>query len=235
MHVSAGFIVFPLLWLVNIHVLRHAWRYTDWIYTLTHIWLLYYYISLSLRENILKVVRGSAGASEPLRWGCAMCAIAPPQNGSNIRPWWIYHHYVSSVMSVIVLTWPAGSKCVVVKPVAPLVAPAPRRGRVPPPHRRSWESFLPQFTWYFLYQGLVQFFQARYQKARHYARRALGKADHMDIANSETINEFHAGLWIIVALVVIAQGWQVRLSPLARSLAPPRDDDAPPSPPPRRS
>jgi hypothetical protein len=32
----------------------------------------------------------------------------------------------------------------------------------------------------------------------------------MDISNTETIAEFHAGLWIIVGLVVTAQGWQVR-------------------------
>lgn len=34
-------------------------------------WLLYYYVTLALRENILNV------------------------NGSFIKPWWILHHYVS--------------------------------------------------------------------------------------------------------------------------------------------
>lgn len=77
-----AFLTFPTIWLL-VHVyLRHVWRYTHWIHILTHVWLLYYYVSLSLRENILKV------------------------NGSNIRPWWIYHHYISAVMSIIVLTWP---------------------------------------------------------------------------------------------------------------------------------
>lgn len=38
-------------------------QYTHWIYDLTHVWLLYYYVSLALRENILAV------------------------NGSDIRPW----------------------------------------------------------------------------------------------------------------------------------------------------
>lgn len=33
----------------------------------------------------------------------------------------------------------------------------------------------PHLTAYFVYQGLVQVFQARYQKARHYARMAMGK------------------------------------------------------------
>ena len=44
----------------------------------------YYYVSLALRENILRV------------------------NGSNIRPWWITHHYLSSFMSIVLLTWPEG-------------------------------------------------------------------------------------------------------------------------------
>ena len=156
---NIGFIVFPLVWVFTHLYLRHVWRYTHWIHVLTHVWLLYYYVSLSLRENILRV------------------------NGSNIRPWWITHHYVSSVMSITVLTWPTDSA--------------------------SWESFTPQLTAYFLYQGLVQVCQARYQKARHYARRAMGKANAMDVAHTETLTEFHAGLYVIVVLVVVAHIWQV--------------------------
>ena len=53
-------------------------------------------------------------------------------------------------------------------------------------------------------------FQARYQNARHYARRAMGKAASMDVAHTETLTEAHGGLYAIVALVVIAQAWQVR-------------------------
>jgi hypothetical protein len=53
---AAGFVIFPVIWAVTFYYLRHTWRYTDWIYVLTHVWLLYYYISLALRENILKMV-----------------------------------------------------------------------------------------------------------------------------------------------------------------------------------
>ena len=56
----------------------------------------------------------------------------------------------------------------------------------------------------------MQVFQARYQNARHYARRAMGKAASMDVAHTETLTEAHGGLYAIVALVVIAQAWQVR-------------------------
>ncbi len=52
-----GFIVFPAAWLFTQLYLRFKWQYTHWIYILTHVWLLYYYVSLALRINILKVVR----------------------------------------------------------------------------------------------------------------------------------------------------------------------------------
>lgn len=153
------FIVAPLIWLLTQYYLRQRWAYTTWIYTLTHLWLLYYYVSLALRENILRV------------------------NGSSIRGWWLWHHYLSACMSMLILTWPSDSKVM--------------------------ESFLPTFTLYFLYQGVVQFAQAWYQKARLYARTAMGKAAGMDLAHTETLTEFHSGIWAIVGLVVIAQGWQV--------------------------
>ncbi len=36
-----------------------AIKYTEWMMVLAHIWLMYYYISLALRENILRVVSSS--------------------------------------------------------------------------------------------------------------------------------------------------------------------------------
>ncbi|CAL5375981.1 unnamed protein product [Camellia sinensis] len=44
-------------------------------------WLLILYTGLALRENILRV------------------------NGSDIRPWWIKHHYFAMAMALISLTW----------------------------------------------------------------------------------------------------------------------------------
>ncbi|KAF5951370.1 hypothetical protein HYC85_009314 [Camellia sinensis] len=44
-------------------------------------WLLILYTGLALRENILRV------------------------NGSDIRPWWIKHHYFTMAMALISLTW----------------------------------------------------------------------------------------------------------------------------------
>ena len=72
-------------------------------------------------------------------------------------------------------------------------------------------AFLPSFTAYFIYQGVVQFAQARYQHARHYARRAMGRAEAMDVSQAtETLHEsLHSGLWGVVLLNAIAQAWQV--------------------------
>jgi hypothetical protein len=55
---------------------------------LFQVWLLYYYTTLALRENILKV------------------------NGSNINPWWIIHHYLSIAMCFCLLTWPVDANYV---------------------------------------------------------------------------------------------------------------------------
>jgi len=45
-------------------------------------WLLYYYVTLALRENILKV------------------------NGSNIKGWWIHHHLIAVMVPLLMISWP---------------------------------------------------------------------------------------------------------------------------------
>lgn len=44
--------------------------------------LSYFYMTLAMRENILRV------------------------NGSNIKQWWITHHYLSIILVLTMLTWP---------------------------------------------------------------------------------------------------------------------------------
>lgn len=51
-------------------------------------WLLFFYVSMSLRENVLMV------------------------NGSHIRPWWIQHHYWSVFTCLLLLTLPVDSPVV---------------------------------------------------------------------------------------------------------------------------
>ncbi|CEO95353.1 Transmembrane protein 120 like protein [Plasmodiophora brassicae] len=76
---SKSTIIFILFPLVQLLVSSHRF-----IGILHQLWLLHFYLSLSLRESLL------------------LC------NGSNIMPWWITHHYVSMAISVATLVWHDG-------------------------------------------------------------------------------------------------------------------------------
>lgn len=87
--------------------------------------MLYFYAALALREAVLKA------------------------NGSNIRPWWTYHHYYSISLSLVMLTMP----------------PADPVCRV----------FVKRFNAWAIFQGVNMLLQNRYQRRRLYTRIALGK------------------------------------------------------------
>ncbi|GMP24499.1 hypothetical protein CsSME_00001747 [Camellia sinensis var. sinensis] len=70
------FLFFPSLLLV-----LRSWLWGGLPVQLYQAWLLILYTGLALRENILRV------------------------NGSDIRPWWIKHHYFAMAMALISLTW----------------------------------------------------------------------------------------------------------------------------------
>jgi len=115
--------VFLLYLFPNSEMLVTAWQ----------IWLLYYYTTLALRENILKV------------------------NGSNIKAWWIMHHYLSITGSFTMLLWPSSSS--------------------------TFSTIaLPLFTYFSGAQGLVQILINRYQQGQLYKLVAMGKASMMDVA-----------------------------------------------------
>lgn len=116
---------------------------------LHQIWLMYYYTTLSLRENILY------------------------SNGSNIQPWWIYHHYLSLLISLIMLVWPSESLLL-----------------------RSTE-----LLYFGLFQGLVMLAQNIYQKRRSYVRKSLGKAKQVDVDTSETLVEKPTDLKVLIPLL----------------------------------
>eukprot|EP00250_Pteridium_aquilinum_P026728 c33502_g1_i1 orf=223-1074(+) len=99
-------------------------------------WLLLFYTSLALRENILRI------------------------NGSDIRPWWVYHHYCAMLMAVVALTWNI-------------------KGQYPHCiHKQSGVRF---FLLWAVVQGACMLLQNRYQRQRLYTRIALGKAGRMDV------------------------------------------------------
>ncbi|XP_029165296.1 transmembrane protein 120 homolog [Nylanderia fulva] len=92
--------------------------------------LVWYYCTLTIRESILKV------------------------NGSRIKGWWRFHHFLSTVVSAVLLVWP---------------------------NTGPWYVFRSQFMWFNVYISVVQYLQFRYQRGVLYRLKALGERDNMDI------------------------------------------------------
>ncbi|XP_051121288.1 uncharacterized protein LOC127244819 [Andrographis paniculata] len=124
-------------------------------------WLLYLYTGLALRENILRV------------------------NGSDIRPWWIKHHYFAMAMALISLTWEI------------------ERGPECAQKQRGVELFL---KWAIM-QGVAMILQNRYQRQRLYTRIALGKARRMDVVWGETAG-VEGQLLLLFPILFVLQGFE---------------------------
>ncbi|XP_066595902.1 transmembrane protein 120 homolog [Prorops nasuta] len=92
--------------------------------------LVWYYCTLTIRESILKV------------------------NGSKIKGWWRFHHFLSTVVSGVLLVWP---------------------------NTGPWYAFRNQFMWFNMYISIVQYLQFRYQRGVLYRLKALGERHNMDI------------------------------------------------------
>ncbi|XP_064612652.1 ion channel TACAN-like [Liolophura sinensis] len=58
--------------------------YHRWLDATLHFLLVWYYCTLTIRENILRV------------------------NGSRVKGWWVTHHFISTVCAGIILIWPEG-------------------------------------------------------------------------------------------------------------------------------
>ncbi|XP_037402829.1 transmembrane protein 120B isoform X2 [Pygocentrus nattereri] len=103
------------------------YRVTDEIFNFLLVW---YYCTLTIRESILM------------------------SNGSRIKGWWVSHHYVSTFLSGVMLTWPEG-------PI--------------------YQLFRSQFLAFSIYQSFVQFLQYYYQSGCLYRLRALGERNQLDL------------------------------------------------------
>jgi len=128
-----------------------------WIHMLFQLFLAYYYVNLSLRENILR------------------------KNGSNIKGWWIAHHYISMAAAVVLLTWPSSE---------------------------SYSLFANDLHLFGLYMGVVQIFQTRYQLSRLYTLRSLGKASEMDVSNSDSTIHWSIGISVLLPIIIMGQVFQ---------------------------
>ncbi|KAL5031822.1 hypothetical protein BDV3_000993 [Batrachochytrium dendrobatidis] len=141
-------------------LVTHGNRILDAVY---EFFILYYYCTLVLREHILVV------------------------NGSRIRRWWFGHHYLSIILSGVVLIWPQSS---------------------------NYQKFRPMFLWFCLFLCMLQYLQYRYQRKRLYALVALDKARPMDtvIGDGVPSQAVDREFMVLTPFLIIGQLWQIVIS-----------------------
>ncbi|XP_052165095.1 uncharacterized protein LOC127782070 isoform X1 [Oryza glaberrima] len=148
-------------------------------------WLLFLYTTLALRENILRV------------------------NGSDIRPWWMCHHYCAMLMSLISLTWEIkGQPDCSRKQVCNFfsfhyILYIMNVHNLYTYSQRGVELFL---CWAIM-QGFAMMLQNRYQRQRLYTRIALGKARRMDVVWGETAG-VEGQLLLLCPVLFLLQGFE---------------------------
>nr|XP_043624106.1 transmembrane protein 120 homolog [Erigeron canadensis] len=135
-------------------------------------WLLFLYTGLALRENILRV------------------------NGSDIRPWWIYHHYCAMGMALISLTWEIERQ----------------------PDCAQKQKGIQLFLRWAIMQGIAMLLQNRYQRQRLYTRIALGKARRMDVVWGETAG-VKGQLWLLLPILLFLQAFEAYVGVLLLKIA----------------
>lgn len=129
-----------------------------WLHMCLQLSLSCYYVTLAVRENILRA------------------------NGSNIRSWWIIHHYFTMMQGVLLLTWPDGA---------------------------SYARFRRPLHLFGLYNAVLMIFQTRYQMARLYTLRSLGMANEMDVASSDSTQiHWSETMRLLLPLIVFGQVMQ---------------------------
>lgn len=126
------------------------------------------------------------------------------QNGSNIRGWWFAHHLISTFLSALMIIWDKNSKGCGYPEV---------RG--------------PLFLFY-VYIGVVQVLQYRYQMNRLYALRSLSRVNPMETTNELSQNLIHHNLLFLLPFLLLAYLaefylslliWQHRSGPVSVSIA----------------
>ncbi|XP_054458857.1 ion channel TACAN-like [Anoplopoma fimbria] len=132
-----------------------SYRFLDAILNFVLVW---YYCTLTLRESILIV------------------------NGSRIKGWWVFHHYISAFLSGVILTWPDGN---------------------------LYKIFRNQFLAYSLYQSFVQCLQCYYQSGCLYRLRALGERHNMDLTVEGFQSWMWKGLTFLLPFLFFGHFWQL--------------------------
>ncbi|XP_041851527.1 ion channel TACAN-like [Melanotaenia boesemani] len=131
------------------------YRFLDAILNFLLVW---YYCTLTIRESILIT------------------------NGSRIKGWWVFHHYISAFLSGVMLTWPDG---------------------------KLYKIFRNQFLSYCLYQSFVQCLQCYYQSGCLYRLRALGERHNLDLTVEGFQSWMWKGLTFLLPFLFFGHFWQL--------------------------
>uniref|UniRef100_A0AAZ3QV48 Transmembrane protein 120B n=1 Tax=Oncorhynchus tshawytscha TaxID=74940 RepID=A0AAZ3QV48_ONCTS len=140
---------------VNVTLLSNQANVTDEIFNFLLVW---YYCTLTIRESILM------------------------SNGSRIKGWWVSHHYVSTFLSGVMLTWPEGS---------------------------MYQMFRSQFLAFSIYQSFVHFLQYYYQSGCLYRLRALGERNQLDLTVEGFQSWMWRGLTFLLPFLFFGHFWQL--------------------------
>ncbi|KAL0973005.1 hypothetical protein UPYG_G00197600 [Umbra pygmaea] len=130
-------------------------RFADMLFSFLLVW---YYCTLTIRESVLI------------------------SNGSRIKGWWVFHHYISAFLSGVMLTWPDG---------------------------HLYRSFRNQFLAYSLYQGMVHCMQYYYQSGCLYRLRTLGERHNMDLTVEGFQSWMWRGLTFLLPFLFFGHFWQL--------------------------
>uniref|UniRef100_A0A8C2HRS7 Transmembrane protein 120A n=1 Tax=Cyprinus carpio TaxID=7962 RepID=A0A8C2HRS7_CYPCA len=132
-----------------------TYRVLDALFNFLLVW---YYCTLTIRESILI------------------------NNGSKIKGWWVFQHYVSTFLSGVMLTWPDGE---------------------------LYQMFRNQFLSYSMYINFVQFLQYYYQSGCLYRLRALGERHNMDLTVEGFQSWMWRGLTFLLPFLFLGHFFQL--------------------------
>ncbi|KAG8010684.1 hypothetical protein GBF38_009849 [Nibea albiflora] len=100
----------------------------------------------------------------------------------RIKGWWVSHHYVSTFLSGVMLTWPEGP---------------------------MYQMFRSQFLAFSIYQSFVQFLQYYYQSGCLYRLRALGERNQLDLTVEGFQSWMWRGLTFLLPFLFFGHFWQL--------------------------
>ncbi|XP_078599067.1 transmembrane protein 120A-A-like isoform X3 [Branchiostoma floridae x Branchiostoma japonicum] len=140
---------------INVTMFSKSAKVGDAIF---HFLLVWYYCTLTLRESILIV------------------------NGSRIKGWWVAHHYISTYLTGVGLTWPDSI---------------------------TYHLFRDQYMDFSIYLSFVQILQYYYQSGCLYRLRALGERHNMDITVEGFQTWMWRGLKFLLPFVYLGHFFQL--------------------------